>query len=284
MYPAGVPGVSVRYVTLGDGLTLRVIQSGPAKDDAPTVVLVHGWSASVYTFSETIPALAAAGYRAIAFDLPGHGLSDKPGDQSMYTTRALSDTIISVADAMGVRRFAFVGHSLAGSLGLELATRGERRLERLILINSVGLGSAPLVLPIRLFSPSMINRVVPTLLTRRTVHMVLRFLYATSGRPTDRDIDEYWAPTQFDEFARACRACVHSVTWGRVPRTKLRSLRLPVLVITGGRDLMVRGTTDRAKLIPSARVVEIREGGHLALQECASRVNEELVLFLNQSR
>ncbi|HEY8175333.1 MAG TPA: alpha/beta hydrolase [Gemmatimonadaceae bacterium] len=272
--------MSVHYVTLDDGLTLRVIQSGPAADDAPAVVLVHGWSASVYTFAEMIPALAEAGYRVIAFDLPGHGLSDKPGEESKYTTRALSDTVLSVASAMSVRRFAFVGHSLGGSLGLDLATRGESRLQRMVLINSVGLGSAPLVLPIRLFSPSIVNRIVPVLLTRRMVELVLRIAFGTSERPTERDIDEYWAPTQFDEFVSACRACLHRVAWGRIPANKLRSVSVPVLVITGGRDLLVRGAVDRAMLVPNVRIVTIREGGHLVLQECASQTNEELLRFL----
>lgn len=280
MFPAGVPGVSVRYVMLDDGLTVRVILSGPEEDDAPAVVLVHGWSASVYTFAEMIPALAEAGYRVIAFDLPGHGLSDKPSDESRYTTRALSDTVLSVARAVGVHQFAFVGHSVGGSLGLDLAARGESRLRRMVLINSVGLGSAPLVLPIRLFSPSIVNRIVPFLLTRRTVEVVLRIAFATRDRPTERDIDEYWAPTQFDEVVRACRACLHRATWGRIPANKLRSVTVPVLVITGGRDLLVRGAVDRAVLFPNVRIVTIREGGHLVLQECASQTNAELLRFL----
>jgi pimeloyl-ACP methyl ester carboxylesterase len=280
MYPAGIPEISVRYVRLDDGLTLRVIQSGPTTEDAPVVMLVHGWSASVYTFAEMIPALAGAGCRVIAFDLPGHGLSDKPADESRYTTRALSERVLSVADALTVRQFALVGHSLGGSLGLHLATRGEERLERLVLINSVGLGGAPLVFPIKLFSPPIVNWIVPTLLTRRTVELVLRIAFGTSERPTERDIDEYWAPTQFEGFARASRATLHRVTWGRTPANELRSLRLPVLVITGGRDLLVRGTTERARLIPTVRVVEIPEGGHLVLQECASQTNPEIVRFL----
>lgn len=282
MYPAGVPGVSVRYVTLDDGLSIRVIESGPATGDA--VLLVHGWGGCVYTFSENIPALAAAGHRTIAFDLPGHGLSDKPTDESKYSTRSLSDVVLAVANALAVRRFAFVGHSMGGSLGLDLAIRGERRLERLVLINSVGLGSVPVIGPLMLISPGVVDRFVPRLLTRRTIHLILRLAFGTRERPTEDDIDEYWAPTQFDEFAWACRALAHHATWSRTPATKLRSLRVPVLVITGGRDLLVRGFTARAKLIPAARVVPIREGGHLVLQECSQKTNAELLLFLRGGR
>ena len=282
MYPAGERGISVRYVALDDGLSVRVLESGPAKGDA--VLLVHGWGGCVYSFVETIPALAAAGLRVIAFDLPGHGLSDKPANEAKYTTRALADVILAVATTMGASRFGLVGHSMGGSLGLHLATRGESRLAKLVLINSVGLGSAPILGPMKLLSPPVVNRIVPMLLTRRTVALILRFAFGTRERPTERDIDEYWAPTQFDELVWACRACIHRVTWSRTPATKLRSLRLPVLVITGGRDLLVRGVASRAKLIPTARVVAIPEGGHLVMQECASKTNEELVLFLKGGR
>lgn len=290
MYPAGVPGVSVRYVTLEDGTAVRVVESGeerregtgPTHDEA--ILLVHGWGGSVYTFAEMIPALAAAGYRAVALDLPGHGLSDKPRDDSKYSTRALADAVVATARALGLRRYTFVGHSMGGSLGLELASRGEPGLERLVLISSVGIGTVPVITPIRLLSPSIVNRLAPRLLTRGVITLLLRFAFGTRERPNDRDIDEYWAPTQFDEFAWACRACAHRATWSRAPATQLRRLRLPVLVIAAGRDRIVRGVASRARLIPAARVVYIREGGHIALQECATKTNDEILRFLRSER
>lgn len=285
MYPAGEPGLSVQYITLEDGLRVRVVESGPAADDA--VLLVHGWGGSIYSFAEMIPALAAAGHRAIAMDLPGHGLSDKPRDDRRYSTEALSECVLSVARAMGVRHFALVGHSMGGSVGLEIGSRlasggasSDGRLQRLVLINPVGLGRVPLIGPVRLLSPRLVDRIVPSLLTRRTIAGILRLAFGTRLRPTDRDIDEYWAPTQFAEFAWACRSCVHSATWGRMAATKLRSLRLPVLVLTGGRDRFVRGAAQRAKLIPAARVVTIREGGHLVMQECTAKAHEAVLPFL----
>ena len=281
MYPAGVPGITVRFVALDSGLTLRVIESGPPKDHA--VLLVHGWGGSVYSFAETIPALAAAGHRAIAFDLPGHGLSDKPTDASVYSTSAMADAAIGVAKAMGVRRFTFMGHSMGGSVGLELATRGERLLERLVLIGPVGLGSVPMIAAIKLFSPPVVNYIWPRILGRPTVTLILNLVFGTPERPTRRDVDEYWAPTQFDEFAHACRTCIHRATWSPIPATKLRSLRLPVLVITGGGDRVVRGAASGAKRIPGARVVHISEGGHLVMQECADKANTEILQFLRGS-
>lgn len=282
MYPAGEPRINVRYVKLRDGTTVRVLESTPEQRDA--VLLVHGWGGSVYSFAETIPAIAAAGYRAIAVDLPGHGLSEKPTEEWKYSTHSLVDTVLAVADAMGLRRFSLVGHSMGGTLGLEIAARGERRLERLIVINPAGLGRIPVVTPLRLLSPSFVVRFLPRLTTRRMISMILRVAFGTPERPTERDIDEYWAPSQFDEFAAACRACLHQLSWSRWPATKLRSIRLPVLVILGGRDRVVRDSAARAKLIPTAQVLLIPEGGHLVMQECATKTNAKLLLFLPGGR
>jgi pimeloyl-ACP methyl ester carboxylesterase len=173
---------------------------------------------------------------------------------------------------------------MGGALGLDLATRGERRLTSLVLINSVGIARVPLIGVTRLLSPRLIDRWTPGMLVRGTISAILRMAFGTKARPTQRDIDEYWAPTQFDEFAWACRACIHHVNWRPVAATKLRSLRLPVLVISGGRDRVVVNTAKRAGLIPTARIVKVREGGHLVLQESAARTNDEILRFLRGVR
>lgn len=278
MYPAGEQGIASRYVSLANGLALRVAESGPR--DGKPVIMVHGWGSCVYSFSENIPALAAAGYRVAAIDLPGHGLSDKPVDEAHYTTEALGAAVLGAADALGIDRFTYVGHSMGGALGLRMAESGERRIERLAVISAASLGTAPIIGVAKLFSPRFINRLIPPILTRATITMVLRVAYSTSGRPTTRDVDEYWATTQFDEGAWACRALLHRFTFERVPDESLRALRLPVLVVLGGRDRLVLGGGGRAALIPGVRSVTIPEGGHLVMQECAGRTNAEMLGFL----
>ena len=279
MYPAGVQGASVRLVTLPNGLLVRVVENGPA--GGRPVLMVHGWGACVYSFSEQIPALAAQGYRVLAIDLPGHGLSEKPVDESHYTTRALAAAVMGVADALRVDRFTYVGHSMGGALGLSMAVWGERRLERLVAIAAANLGSVPILGFARLVSPRFMNPLIPPTLTRATITLVLRVAFGTPGRPTRADVDQYWAPTQFDEGAWACRALLHRFDFDQVPDEALRELRLPVLVITGGRDRLVPGGEHRAALIPNARALHVPEGGHLVMQECAERVNAEILRFLS---
>lgn len=277
MYPAGEPGIDVSRVRVGD-VSLRVISSGPASGAA--VVLVHGWGSSVYSFSETIPALAGAGYRVVAMDLPGHGLSDKPVDESRYTTQALTDAVLGVVRTLGISRFAVAGHSMGGAIALDIARRKTPGLTGLILLNAVGLGRVPVITILRVLSPKVVDRFSPRLLTRRLVRVILALAFGTGGRPTQRDVEEYWAPSQFREYAWACRACAHHGPWRPAASEDLRSLGVPVLVVTGGRDPLVMGSATRARLIPAARVSLVRDGGHLALQECAPQVNEEIVRFL----
>lgn len=279
MYPAGEQGISVSRLQVGD-VALRVISSGPP--DGHAMVLVHGWGACVYSFSELIPALARERYRAIAIDLPGHGLSDKPTDERRYTTRALADSVLGALDALGIQRFAIAGHSMGGSIALDIACRETARLTGLILFNAVGLGRVPVLAPLRLVSPKFVDHFAPRLLTRPLVRLILALTFAKRGRPTDRDVDEYWAPSQFREYAWACRACAHHVSWGPVAEGALRALEVPVLVVTGGRDRMVHGADRRARLIPHAHMSHVEDGGHLALQECADRVGGDVVRFLRE--
>jgi pimeloyl-ACP methyl ester carboxylesterase len=279
MYPAGADGIRVRWIS-SRGLSIRVLESGPVRDAA--VMLVHGWGASAYTFSETIPALVAAGHRVLALDLPGHGLSDKPREAAHYTLSAMADVVLATAAACGVRSFSLVAHSMGGAAALDIATRHGTGLERLALCGAVGLGRVPLVPLLRILTPGFAVRVIPWLLTRSVIQIVLRVAFGTRDRPVERDVEEYWAPTQFDDFARACRTAIHTVDWSRASANRLQSLRVPVLVIAGGRDWIVRDVAAGGRMIPGARVVEIPEAGHLAVQERAEPCNRELLTFLGE--
>jgi pimeloyl-ACP methyl ester carboxylesterase len=279
MYPAGESGIVVRRVEIGAGATLRVLEAGPI--GSLTVVLVHGWAGSVYSFAETIPALVKAGYRVVAIDLPGHGLSDAPRDSGRYTVSAMTEAVATVLSECRVERYVLAAHSMAGAIALRLAARPDRRPAGLVLIGAVGVGRAPLAAFTRWITPAFVTRVLPPLLTRAVARLVTGIAFGTSGRPTSRDVDEYWAPTQFDGFSWALCACLDRADWLRATRERLRSLALPVLVVAGGRDRVVWGVAHGGRLIPGARVVEVPEAGHLVMQECAAVVNAALVSFLD---
>src|SRR5262245_41770914 len=89
-----------RHVTAAD-VSMFVQEAGPA--DGQSVVFVHGTGAWSETWRETLTALAGAGYRAIAIDLPPFGYSQRPR-QPVYDKQAQGRRIVAALEALGLRR------------------------------------------------------------------------------------------------------------------------------------------------------------------------------------
>src|SRR5437588_9218414 len=119
-----------KYVTV-DGLKLRYIEEG----EGPPLVLLHGASlgSSADVFRRNLTPLANAGFRAIAFDQPGFGLSDMPEDLSAAFRKKI---IPKFADVLGLRKFALVGHSQAGNPAVQLALEIPERYSHVIVLGT----------------------------------------------------------------------------------------------------------------------------------------------------
>ena len=127
MSPAGDPAYRVSFPRLRSGIRVRVVERGDPT--SPPIVLIHGWGCSVYVFRNNMPALAESGLRAIAIDLKGHGLSDKPLAPGEYTIDSLVEHLRDILDALQLERPALVGHSLGGSLIYHFACRYPKRVQ-----------------------------------------------------------------------------------------------------------------------------------------------------------
>lgn len=125
--------VEQHRVTLSTGITMNVATAGPV--DAPTAIFVHGFPESHRTWRDLVPLLSDR-VRMIMPDLRGFGASDKPQDVDDYATDMLIADLFALADAMGVERFALVGHDWGGAIAWAAALRGNPRIERLAIINS----------------------------------------------------------------------------------------------------------------------------------------------------
>ena len=136
MFPARDPDYRTRFETLRTGERVRVIESGPAGGEP--VVFFPGWGCPVWDFHETMPAVAAAGFRAIAVDLRGHGLSDKPTEPARYTTAAMIAHAVAILDALRVPRVVLIGHSMGGALATHLALHAPDRVRALALFSPIG--------------------------------------------------------------------------------------------------------------------------------------------------
>lgn len=89
-----------------NGIQLRIAEEGRG----PLVVLLHGWPESWYSWRHQLPALAAAGYHAVAPDMRGYGQSDKPSSVEAYDIHHLTADVVGILDALGERTAVVVGH------------------------------------------------------------------------------------------------------------------------------------------------------------------------------
>ncbi len=99
------------------------------------IVLLHGVPASCFLYRKVIPPLAHAGFRAIAFDFPGLGLADRPGEFD-YSSSGLARWTAEALDALEVERAHLVVHDIGGPIGCEWAVRASDRVRSLTVLNT----------------------------------------------------------------------------------------------------------------------------------------------------
>ncbi len=103
----------------------------------PVLVLIHGITSDSSTWRRVMPYLARR-FTVIAPDLIGHGASAKPkGD---YSLGAHASTVRDLLVALGHESATFVGHSLGGGIAMQLSYQFPERCQRLVLVDSGGLG------------------------------------------------------------------------------------------------------------------------------------------------
>ena len=114
-----------------DGLQLRYIEEG----SGPSVLFLHGASlgSSADVFLRNLGPFAKAGFRAVAFDLPGFGLSDVPAKQSVAQQR---NSIPKFIEAAGLGKTALIAHSRSGGFAVQLALEDPSRYSHVIILGT----------------------------------------------------------------------------------------------------------------------------------------------------
>ncbi len=286
MFPAGVSGIRVRYVVLPSGLRLRLVEAGTRGN--PPVLLLHGWGASAYMWRAWYAPMAAAGRHVLAIDLPGHGLSDKPDDDRVYETAALARTVRELIVAEGLSAVDVVAQSMAGTIAVHAASASDSRIDRIVLVNPACFGRVTVQAWARYVSPRATDAWLPRFVFRQIVSRAHRLVYHDPSRITPRDIDEYWAPSQFPAYARAMRKLLHRFTWARLSAddmcAHLARLRHAPLVILGAHDHLVRKSLPYVRALETAgarlRVHVVPLGGHAVNEERPEEVVPLVLAFL----
>jgi len=260
-----------------------------AGGSGPVIVLVHGITSTSATWERVMPALAKR-FTVIAPDLLGHGGSAKPrGD---YSLGAYASGVRDLVAVLGHDRATFVGHSLGGGVAMQLAYQFPERCERLVLIDSGGLGSEVNLL-LRSATLPGAEFVLPLLASEPLVNAgrgVGRF-FGRLGLRVHTDIAEM-ARGHASLGERDARAAfVHTLrtivdpTGQRVSANDRLYLAegVPFLIIWGERDriIPVAHAYDTHARVPSSRLEIFEDAGHFPHVDHPQRFIEVLTEFID---
>jgi pimeloyl-ACP methyl ester carboxylesterase len=120
-------------------LALSVHEAG----SGPAVVLCHGFPELAFSWRHQLPALAAAGFRAIAPDQRGYGASDRPEPIASYDIHHLTGDLVGLLDALGIERAVFVGHDWGGFVVWAMPVLHPGRTAGVVGVNTPYLPRAP---------------------------------------------------------------------------------------------------------------------------------------------
>jgi pimeloyl-ACP methyl ester carboxylesterase len=277
---------AIKRMTLhGHSVAYRQAGSGPV------LVLVHGITSSSATWKLVMGGLARH-FTVIAPDLAGHGKSDKPkGD---YSLGAHASTIRDLLLALGHERATFVGHSLGGGIVLQLAYQFPERCERLVLVDSGGLGREVSLL-LRAATLPGSELVLPFLAATRLLDAgaLAGDLLGRLGLHVRTDLKEIARghSTLGDGEARA--AFVHTLRsvvepgGQRVDASNRLYLaqHIPFLLIWGERDSIIPVSHGRAahEQLPGSRLEIFEHSGHFPQLDEPERFLDVLVDFVDST-
>ena len=266
----------------GQTVTYRRAGSGPA------ILLIHGITSSSRTWRNVIPGLAED-YDVIAPDLLGHGRSGKPrGDYSLGAYASGLRDLLAVLD---IERVTVVGHSLGGGIAMQFAYQFPERLERLVLVDSGGLGEevsmvlraatlpgAEFVLPL-LFSPvsRTAGRAVGSVLGKLGVRA------SANTRGLAEGLDSLGDASARRAFVHTARSVIDPAGQRVDARDRLYLSRdVPTMLVWGECDRIIPVAHGRGahELMPHSRFAVFPGAGHFPFNDDPDRFVEVLGDFI----
>lgn len=129
-----MPGLPVIEIPTAGGLTFTARSAGP--EGGRPVLLLHGFPQTSRCWATQLDALAAAGYRAVAFDQRGYSPGARPDDVTAYKPASLTDDVLQVADALGWATFDLVAHDFGGMVAWMVAGHHPARVRTLTVAST----------------------------------------------------------------------------------------------------------------------------------------------------
>ena len=280
--------LSHRFLQAGE-VRLHVAECGDPQK--PLALFLHGFPECWIAWRRQLPALAEAGFHAVAADLRGYGDSDRPRGVQSYSVQKLAADIAALIPALGHERAHLIGHDWGGYVAWHVAMWHAQRIDKLAVLNI----PHPARMLRGLRDPRQLRKswyvfffLLPLLPERaladrgfRRVKNLFRYTAARPDSYSEEDIAETLRGLQQPYALTA------ALNYYRAAALNLRSPRLekitaPTLVLWGAKDraLGAELATPDPRWVPNARVEFLPDATHWVHADEPERVNERLVAFL----
>ena len=269
-----------------DGIRLHYVDEG----SGPPILLVHGQPTWSYLYRKMIRPLVAAGYRCIAPDLMGFGLSDKPTDESAYTLGRHVELVTGLVEKLQLAGVTIAGQDWGGPVGLRYAIDHQDNVRSLVILNTlVKITPVPL-----LFTFVFRNGGFSSFLVRR-LDLFRKIIFRRSWpfrRPLEAGVMEQYKMPHPTAASRAGIAAFPKMIPGndRHPNAAyisqidsvLRNWDVPVLVMFSDGDIAFKPTEGQriAEMVPDGRFQVVRNAGHYLQEDAGEEITQRMVTFL----
>jgi len=269
-----------QFITV-DGVDLRYRTYGTPGPNKSNLLLIHGFANSLQSWRDLAPLLGEASY-VVTIDMPGYGLSGKPVDFD-YHNGPQARVMVAAAQALGLERPTYVGHSLGGAIALHAAIQ-DADAGGLVLMN-----------------PGIITTGVPKLLTLPIPPLPRlsakqfgsrdfreRFLKISYVRPeiiTPQVIDEVMLATRSEGYRTGMTSLMKQYREGEeIPL--LARVRVPTLIVWGDRDRnkTLAEAEELQQRIPGSTLVHVPDAGHYVHEESPEAVAAAIRSYLTSPR
>lgn len=255
-----------------DGLRIHYQEFGePA---AKPLVLIHGYSASTFTWSFAAPFLAQKGFRVFVVDLIGFGLSEKPA-WSDYTIDSQARMIVRFMNRVGIGRAVLVGSSYGGAIALSVALDNPERVEKLVLAGAVcndEIKNLPLT---RMATTPLLGEVMTPFLTSSKTYVRARMrnsLHSANYHLIDETrLSSVMQPLQAADSHRSLLLTLKNWHAARLERDA-KNVTQATLLVWGEEDQTVPLRHGRFlhREIPDSKLIVFKNCGHIPHEEYPS--------------
>ncbi|MGH9341994.1 MAG: alpha/beta fold hydrolase [Acidobacteriota bacterium] len=271
-----------------DGLRVHYLAGGAA---GTPVILLHGggsdWAGLAWP---SLMNSLAKYHRVFAPDLPGFGRSDKPDRE--YTAEFYRDFLEALARALGLDHFSLLGSSMGGMVAVAFTLKFPRKVDRLVLVDSAGLGAEGSLVTIGYFLANVpsLYHLVRGWATRSQwfVQYGLRDLVCDGSAITEEVLKEVRQAISLVGEGRAWQSFLRNeatLSGFHDYSKRLQEIACPTLIIHGSRDKLVPVSCARKAhlLISDSILMILSQCGHWPAREKTLEFNQAVGYFLGRS-